>query len=128
MLGGRLHWAPYFPTLVLFLTVKKKRTTGPSNSIDIVEVNKGHADDLDQNREYQTLDENQAQMGGTFGNPSYGESVDSAQSTAKPRPGGDYEEIKEGSAANEGHYQQLDSKRNPDYEGLKPSYGLDTSL
>ena len=36
------------------------------------------------------------------------------------RPGGDCQEMKEikGSAANEGYYQKLDSKRNPGYEGF----------
>lgn len=123
---GYLFWS--FSNAPFVITVKKRRTVGPSNSIGIIEINNSDTYDLDQNHEYENPDEDQAQMGGTIVNPSYGESVDSAQSAAKPRPGGDYEEMKEGSAANECHFQQLDSKRNPDYERLNPSNRLDTAF
>ena len=88
----------------------------------MVVLNNTHAADL----EYQlTTDEKLASQGGDFGNPTYGKSVDSA---AESGEGGDYEEIKEGSTAKEGHYQELNSNYTPDYEGLNTSQRLDTSF
>lgn len=91
-------------------------------------VNKNHAPNLDQNPEYQLTEDDKLAPGSVICNPTYGESVESGQIAAEPREGGDYMEIKEGSTAQEGHYQQLDLNHTPDYEGLKPPHGLDTSL
>ena len=88
----------------------------------MVLVNNTHAADLEKQL---TTDEKLASKGGDFGNPTYYESVDSA---AESGEGGDYEEIKEGSAAKEGHYQELNSNHSPDYEGLNTSQGLETSF
>lgn len=94
----------------------------------MVLVNKNHAPYLDQNPEYQLTADDKLAAGSVICNPTYDDIVESGQIAAEPREGGDYEEIKEGSTAKEGHYQQLDSKHTPDYEGLKPPQGLDTSL
>ena len=91
---------------VSILTVKKKKNRAVSpDATSMVVVNKGYDPDVDKNAEYPlTSEEKLAQESVVICNPTYGESVDSGQNTAEPRQGADYEEIKEGSAAKEGHY------------------------
>ncbi|XP_078369293.1 cubilin-like [Oculina patagonica] len=107
----------------VYLLAKKRKRAVASGGTDMVVVNKNHAPYLDQDPEYQLTADEKLAPGSVICNPTYDDIVESGQ-----REGGDYEEIKEGSTAKEGHYQQLDSKHTPDYEGLKPPQGLDTSL
>ncbi|KAJ7373402.1 hypothetical protein OS493_012995 [Desmophyllum pertusum] len=111
--------------LACWLVRKKRRDLEVSPNTDNVEMNsagshgnlvngaENHAADPNQNPMYETLHEKQATAGGAVDNPTYGESVDSGQNAdyeipdEVPRQEGDYELIKEGSGAQEGHYQQL---------------------
>ena len=117
-------------------TVRKKKLEKDPAKTDNVEMNsagshgklvngaENHAADHNQNPMYETLHEKQAPAGGAVGNPTYGESVDSGQNAdyeipdEVPRQEGDYELIKEGSGAQEGHYQQLQLNSRTDYENF----------
>ncbi|KAJ7357696.1 hypothetical protein OS493_023829 [Desmophyllum pertusum] len=119
-----------------WLVRKKRRDLEVSSKTDNVEMNtagshgklvngaENHAADPNVNPMYETLHEKQAPAGGAVGNPTYGESVDSGQNAdyeipdEVPRQEGDYELIKEGSGAQEGHYQQLQLNSRTDYENF----------
>ncbi|KAJ7375922.1 Bone morphogenetic protein 1 [Desmophyllum pertusum] len=119
-----------------WLVKKKRRNRKVSSKTDNVEMNsagshgklvngaENHAADHNQNPMYETLHEKQAPAGGAVGNPTDGESVDSGQNAdyeipdEAPRQEGDYELIKEGSGAQEGHYQQLQLNSRTDYENF----------